>query len=358
MEKIKLVAGREAYQWISQYGIRAEDVQAVVAAAGGPKWFTTYGLVRFILGDLLRGAEQKIDFVGSSVGSWQMATALTQDPFSALDRMKDTYAGHIYSEKPSSKEISDACEMIIRSMLDDQQGHVIDHNSRSLHIMTSRGKGLLAIPRKVALIPGFASTIVLNMAGRKNIRHVVERVVFSSGNQLPYKEELDILPTYKVRLNQENLIPAFKASGSIPLTMQPVLNPPYAPEGVYWDGGITDYHITLPYSYDRGIVLHPHFGSKVLPGWFDKQNPRKPVASEDMMSRVLLIYPSDAYIDSLPRKRISDLRDFYEFGTDQTARIHYWREISQRSHELASELKELVDMGTDVIKYIKPYTKA
>ncbi len=355
MQKLNLEAGRAAYEWIREYGIRPQDTRAVVAAAGGPKWFTTFGLVRHIMSDFLKRATHEIDFLGSSVGSWQMTTALTSDPGRALDRLREAYGGHIYSEQPDASEISAACRSIIQTMLGTEHEHILQHNSRNLHVVTTRGKGLLSKDSKAALMSGFGATYLINKINRTLLNRTVERVIFSSDLTLPYHIDRDPLYTAQVSLTDKNLLPALHASGAIPMMMRPIINPPDGPRGTYWDGGVTDYHISLPYHYSDGIVLHPHFGSRVSPGWFDKKGPMKRVASSNHMDRVLLIYPSTSFVDSLPKKKISDLQDFYEFGTDQQARIEYWQEISNRSYELAQEFADFISLGPEVVKYVRLY---
>ncbi|NND32117.1 MAG: patatin-like phospholipase family protein, partial [Saprospiraceae bacterium] len=85
MSKLMFLAGDEAYIRIKEQGLSAHDIYGVVAAAGGPKWFTTYGLMRSIIADFLESVTHPIHFMGSSVGAWQVTAALTNDPGAALD---------------------------------------------------------------------------------------------------------------------------------------------------------------------------------------------------------------------------------------------------------------------------------
>jgi len=73
------------------------------------------------------------------------------------------------------------------------------------------------------------------------------------------------------------------------------------------------------------------------------------------MDQVVLITPSEDYVRSLPRKQISDMKDFKFYGADQDARVAYWMEISKRSLELGQELSDLIAAG-DILKHIRPYT--
>ena len=355
MNKLILRAGKEAYQKIKKDGLSPEMISGVVAAAGGPKWFTTYGLVRFIIGDLLKDAKQPLHFLGASVGSWQMVSSLTSDPKAAIDRLQQAYCTAVYSDKPDEREISQACEKMIEQVIAGEVEHILSHPSRYLQVVTARGKGLLSHSNQILRGFGFATAFLSNLINRRYLTKSADRVIFKSKGDLIYDPSLDVLPTKEVELTEHNLIPALRASGTIPFMMEAINDIPQAPKGYYWDGGMTDYHISLPYVHD-GIVVHPHFMTKVLSGWFDKKLPWNRNAAEDLMSKVLLITPSKEYIDTLPRKQISDMKDFKHFGVHQDKRIAYWSEISQRSLELGEELSQLIESGA-IGERIQPYTR-
>lgn len=354
MNKLVFRAGREAFELIEKFGFSPEMVKAVVSAAGGPKWFTTYGLTRFIIGDLLNSVAHPIHYMGSSVGSWQMTAALTSNPSEAIDRLQKAYATSTYSDIPDAREISRVCEQIIKSMLSSETSSIVNNANKHLHIITSRGKGLLGSNGSMTKSLGFAYSYVGNAVKRKYLERTVERVIFSNNGDLPYDTQTDILPSRIVSLDENNLLPALRASGAIPFMMEGIQNISQGPEGTYWDGGLTDYHIAFPYVLD-GIVLHSHFLPYVLQGWFDKKLPRNRRATAEQMSKVLLITPSEEYVKSLPRKQISDMKDFKYFGLDQEARIQYWTEISLRSGELGDEFKSIIEAGR-LQEVIQPYT--
>lgn len=354
MSKLMFLAGQEAYDRIKQQGLTPQDIKCLVAAAGGPKWFTTYGLMRAIISDFLHDCSHPMHFLGSSVGAWQVTAALTSDPRAALDRLQQKYCNATYSEKPNETEISYACAEMIHHMLGDESSGIINHPNRNLHIITSRGKGWLSSNQKVLKGLGFAYTFSANAISRKYVGSATERVIFTSGNDFPYAIEKDVLPTTKIPLTSENLFPALQASGSIPFVMEGVPDIPDAPNGTYWDGGLTDYHIALP--YQESIILHPHFFPFVLPGWLDKKIPWNRGANPDLMSKVLLVCPSESYVNSLPLKRISDMKDLYHFGLDQRGRIDYWQEISIRSKELGEEFMEMVTSGA-IRRHVKRYRR-
>lgn len=341
---LRIRAGREAYEHIQRHGLQPSDIGAVVAAAGGPKWFNVYGLTRSILGAFLRDTIHPIHFLGASVGSWQMTAALTDDPAAAIDRLRDAYANHIYDEKLDATEITAACRIFIQRLIDDQCSNIIEHPSRILHVVTSRGKGLLSSKSKTLLAPAFGFSYLSNVASRKALRLTAERTIFSTDTVLPFDTEVDELPTIQQRLTSDNLLPALQASGTIPFMMEQQYTIPLATPGAYWDGGMTDYHIALPYNI-KGLVLHPHFYSFVYPGWFDKKIPWNRHASKATMSKVILLSPSEAFVDSLPLQRLAEMKDAQYFGKEQDKRVHYWNTIADRSLALGEEFLDLVSSG-------------
>lgn len=354
MSRIKIIAGSEAHELINNRGFSSSMVKAVVAAAGGPKWFTTYGLVRYIIDDLLKDASADTHYIGSSVGSWQMAAATTSDPGAAIDRLQYAYANHIYTDHPDAQEITDACRGIISNMIGQESHNIVSGRYGRLGIFTSRGKGLLANSNKIALSMSFTFAAIAHSLKRSWLNNYIERVLFSNTDVIPYDHLSDDLETRLAKVDVKSLHSALSASGAIPMLMKPQKN--IGPlTGTYWDGGITDYHIALPFNFGpNSIVLHPHFSPYVLAGWFDKKLPYIRHANPKLLSKVLLICPSDDFVNSLPMKKITDLKDFYYFDKDQKARIQYWNEVSERSKELGKELKEILEsdnLANHLVRY-------
>lgn len=141
---------------------------------------------------------------------------------------------------------------------------------------------------------------------------------------------------------------ALLASGSIPLVMEGVTNPPRAPEGTYRDGGVIDYHLDIPYGVDENkIILYPHFTDRVIPGWLDKQLPwRKPYPPN--FKNVLLVSPSPQFINSLPDRKVSGRNDFKTYRGRDEERIKCWEAVVQKGEILAGEFLDAV--ANDKIK--------
>ena len=134
------------------------------------------------------------------------------------------------------------------------------------------------------------------------------------------------------------------ASGSIPLVLEGVVGIDGASEGTYWDGGIIDYHLHLPYAHIEGLVLYPHFTNKIVPGWLDKMLPWRK-AKGASLDNVVLVCPSAKYLDKLPLKKLPDRNDFKRFENDYDARVKYWRFAMDESARLRDELAELIVSG-------------
>jgi hypothetical protein len=117
-----------------------------------------------------------------------------------------------------------------------------------------------------------------------------------------------------------------------------------AHEAAYWDGGIIDYHLHLPYASHEGLVLYPHFTDKIVPGWLDKMLPWRK-AQGAWLDNVILVSPSREYLDKLPLKKLPDRSDFKRFADDYDARDVYWRFAIGESARLRDELAGLIAEG-------------
>ena len=346
MRPIRVIAGSRAYATIKKEGLSAERIYALAAAAGGPKWFTTYGLMRYVISDFIKDVDRPIHLIGASVGSWQMAAAATSDPGKAIDRLKRTYCEHIYSDKPSGQEISEACRNIVENTVANEVDIILNNNLRHLHVLVTRIKGTTNLRSMIYQGGVLGIGAVANALGRRHMNLTFERSIFSSIKELPYYHEKDDLNTYSYGLSDANIVTALHASGAIPFVMDGVYHITNAKQGAYWDGGITDYHMSFPYKADDQMVLLPHFTPRIMAGWFDKKLPWSRIANQGNMSDVVVLCPSEEYVSSLPKGSISQMQDFYDFGEDQEGRIKYWNEICDRSLELADHLHDLITTGS------------
>ena len=146
----------------------------------------------------------------------------------------------------------------------------------------------------------------------------------------------------QVALVGRNLAPAVLASCSIPFWLDAVQDVPHGPRGAYWDGGITDYHLHLAYAaMDDGLVLYPHFQSRVVPGWLDKPFKHRHRSSA-ALDNVVVLSPSPDWVATLPHGRLPDRGDFKRFGDDVAGRIAAWRRALAESERLAGDFADWV----------------
>jgi hypothetical protein len=342
---LTLRAGPDALALIRERGLRAEDVDVLPGASGGPKWLALAGLDRFLFGELLqRPRTRPMHLIGSSIGSWRMACLAQRDPVAALARGHDAYIyEQRYAAKPAAREVTAVLGRVLDRLLGPAGvDEILSHPWARLHVITSEGRGAAASARRLLLAASLGAAAAANLLSRRTLGLQMRRVVFhSAGDATPFAHLAD-LPTTHLRLTRENLRAALLASGSIPLLLEGVTVPGGAPGRVYWDGGVVDYHLDLDFGAGAGLVLYPHFFAHVVPGWFDKSLPWRRARAGNFR-RALLIAPSDAFVASLPGGKIPDRRDFYTMPEPE--RFRRWQAVVDASERLGEELRELVQTG-------------
>jgi hypothetical protein len=189
-----------------------------------------------------------------------------------------------------------------------------------------------------------AAATLANAWSRNGLERFFQRVIFCHPalTEAPFTAGFD---TRLVQLDEDNLIPALKASGAIPLLMQCEPSIAGAGEGPFWDGGIIDYHFTLDTAPGDGLVLYPHFCARLTPGWFDKKLRTRMGSPE--LSNLVLICPSDDFLASLPYGKIPDRGDFRSMPPEQ--RVAYWEICIRESQRLAEAFYELIT-GEDPLR--------
>lgn len=167
----------------------------------------------------------------------------------------------------------------------------------------------------------------------------MERVIFTAGGAAFPTQGFDAFGLSRVEFDANNLEDALLASGSIPLVCEPVRNPAGAPRGDYWDGGLIDYHLQLPYRTLEGIVFYPHFVPHVTPGWLDKFLPwRAQPRRHPWLDNVLLAAPSRALLERLPNRKLPDRNDFYRYAREDERRMRDWRRAVAECERFAEEV--------------------
>ncbi len=293
-------------------------------------------LDRWLFGEWLRD-NPRLELVGASIGAWRMAAASASDAARALSRVCDAYVNQVYSERPSPEEVSAGCRDLARAALDGQPVPA-PRPGVTLSVLTARARGFLALRHSRA---AFLRVAAANALGRARLGRYFERVVFEAG--LPGRllaAAFDAFDLARVPLAPANAEGALLASGSIPLICSPVRDPADAPPGHYWDGGVIDYHLLLPFTRLPGLVFYPHFVPEVTPGWLDKQLPwRRGARGHAWLDNVLLVAPSRALLARLPGGRLPDRHDFYRFGRDHAARRRAWKQAIAECERFADDVR-------------------
>jgi hypothetical protein len=350
---LTLRAGPEALALVRERGLRAEDVDVLPGASGGAKWLAIAGLDRFLFGEFLQTPRARpLHCIGSSIGAWRMACLAQRDSAAALARGHHAYVHEQrYSPRPAPREVTEVLTRALDSLLGPTGvDEILAHPWARLHVITAEARGLAASARRLPLTAGMALAAAGNLLARRTLALQLRRCVFHScGDTTPFAHLAD-LPTTHLPLTRENLRAALLASGAIPLLLEGV-RVPGAPGGMYWDGGVLDYHLDLDFGPGAGLVLYPHFYAHVVPGWFDKGLPWRRAAGANFR-RTLLVAPSDAFVASLPGGKIPDRRDFY--ALTEPERVRRWQGVVDASARLGDELRELLATGR-VAEAVRPW---
>ena len=351
---LTFLAGEKALAMVRDQGIRPDTIKIVAGAAGGPKWLVLSRLDRFLFSNWLAGGTERLYLIGSSIGAWRFAAACQARPLEALARFEDAYLDQTYSARPDRKEIDRECARIRAKLLEgDAVTEILAHPTFRLNLLTVRARWPASAESKPFQALGLAGAALFNAFSRKGSRVLFQRFLFHDPRHRPRFLENHGFPERLVPLDASNLSDAILASGSIPLVMSGIRDIHGAPAGVYRDGGVTDYHLDLPFLNNQdGLVLFPHYMDRIIPGWFDKKMAwRKP--SRANMDRVLLVAPSPEFIARLPRGRIPDRRDFYDYLNNDQARISCWRKAIAESERLADEFQQAVETG-EISRLVRP----
>jgi hypothetical protein len=334
---IAVRAGTRALAHLRERGIAPADVRCIPAAAGGPKGLALLPLDRRLLD--AGYVERDVRLVGASIGAWRMTALAAPDAPAAIERLRRAYVREQnYRAHPSPREVSDVIRGVVRAL---QHGRPVQvREDVALEVLTARARGALAGRESKA---AFARAALDNALARPRLARHLHRVVFAAG-ATAVPDPFDAFGATHVPLDGRNTEDALLASGSIPLVCAPVRDIAGAPRGEYWDGGLIDYHLLLPYATAPGLVLYPHFVPYVTPGWLDKFLPwRRAVRAHDWLADVLLVAPSAVFLARLPNGKLPDRNDFYRYGADHAARIRDWERAIAECERFADEAMRFLD---------------
>lgn len=355
---LDIFAGKNALKTIQENGFKQEIFINFLGASGGPKWFTLFGLDKFLFGDFFKDRTTELNLIGSSAGAFRAAALTQKDPVKAIERLAFTYANTVYSSKPSPQEISNQAVLIVDQLFAEKGAdEIINNKVFKAHFLVAKCNGLTSFDNKIVQGAGLLNSMLLNKIARKLLSKQYERYIFQHpSSSLIINDPYEFSNSYEV-LTTDNIKSALLASGSIPMVMSGIKNIAGSKNGTYRDGGIIDYHFDFSLSntkldkhrtYDKsvevdnteeyGLTLYPHFCSKPKAGWFDKNSNRKVSASS--YENTVLLAPSQSFIQSLPYGKIPDRTDFSQL--DASTRIKYWLKVLEQTEKLAECFNEFV----------------
>ncbi|MDM7861162.1 patatin-like phospholipase family protein [Alteromonas sp. ASW11-36] len=337
---LTIYAGPNARERISDGAIKADDFTVFLGASGGPKWFSLFGLDKYMFGEFFADRQQPLHMIGSSAGAFRAACFAQSDPVAAIKRLAKHYSTTTYSDKPTPQEITDSAKALLDIVVPENQIEAIIHNPVfKAHFIVARTLGLAASETSIVQMAGLMRSYLVNRVSRRLLKDQYQRFVFQSpSSALAFKDDMGFA-TQSVAFTTNNLKPALLASGSIPMVMKGIADIPDAPKGMYRDGGIIDYHFDLDIDTQGGLILYPHFNASPRAGWFDKSLPRK-VREKNYTNTVMLV-PSAEFVASLPYGKIPDREDFTKMDSEQ--RIAYWRTVLTETERLAESFDKTIN---------------
>jgi hypothetical protein len=353
---ISVYAGKTALKEISKNGLSSQQIKVMAGASGGPKWFTLFGLDKYLFGEFFKDRQQVLHTIGSSAGSWRLACLAQKDPVAAISRLAHFYSNERYSKRASTNEISDKADILLKKVLAESGAkEIVENPIIQSHFIVARAKGLAASENRLVQLLGLITAAGFNATSANSLKLFFERFVFHSSlnkeNPASHYFNYPDSNTQYVALDETNVHAVLMASGAIPLILRGIKEIPGAVSGAYRDGGIIDYHLDINFG-EQGLILYPHFFPKIKPGWFDKSLSyrRAKLANFD---RVVLITPSPEHVAQLPFGKISDRSDFTSLETEQ--RINYWQTVLKESERLADDFANLVekDIGMQQVRPIE-----
>ncbi|WP_018690624.1 patatin-like phospholipase domain-containing protein [Algicola sagamiensis] len=332
MKSLTIYLGKKAKAQLATSGISPDDVGAFLGASGGPKWFVLSGLDRVIFPEFLSQRTQPIQTIGSSSGAWRVSCFAQSDPVAAVDRLAEVYSEQVYSEHPTTQEVTEYSKQMLSYVIPDEERQVIlNHPLIRTNMILAKAKGPMRSDKRGLQLLGLAMGALSNIVHRKGLSCAFDRVLFHCPGPRPSFHTLDDYPTEFAELSESNIREVTYASGAIPLLLEAARTIQQHGQ-TYYDGGIIDYHFDAPFArVSDKLVLYPHFFPKILPGWFDRMLPwRKPQTSQ--FDNVVMLVPSPAFVESLPFRKIPDRKDFQKM--DNQTRLTYWKRVIEESERL------------------------
>ena len=359
---LTLAAGPTALKHVRKHGLSPNDVNTIFGASGAAKWLAIAGLDKAIFDNWMadRTATAPVDLYGTSVGAFKLAAAARRAPGRMLATLAQAYIAQSYSDALTSDTIAIETHKTLTRLLGDGSedmsrgiSEILTSPHYHLHIGAVRTHGLLNSDWRVGKIMALTLGFLRSASGRNALHGMVERAVFSDPRSNLCFEARDGFPVYHRRLTEQNFYDALRASGTIPVYMEPV-HFAEDPQHSYLDGGLLDYH-PVPGSFwptTDGIVLYPHFYDHFKIRWFDKFAPWAKAGSH-LLQNVVMIAPHADFVRALPDAKLPTRQDFTKYRRREDVRFDKWQTIIRQSDVLGERFLELCKTG-DIAAHIQP----
>jgi len=346
MSRLRIKAGKKAYEIIKEGGFNFDAVSAYYGAAVGPRWLVASGFDLSLLSQNLLGRSRAIHLVGSSAGAWRFAAWLQPQATDCYRKFINAYITTSYTRQDTPATILDKFTQIMNAYIEDDALPFALANKRyRLSVITARARGLVASEKLILQKSALAICYALNFFSRNNLYHFADRVIFYNGSKPP---PFCFQPQFRgkyVRISETNFKYAVMASGAIPLVVAGVKNIYGAPRGIYRDGGLIDYHLSHQFAArENELVLFFHHQERIIPGWLDKKIKRR-VPDDQTLNNVVMVFPSQSFIEKLPGEKVPDRDDFINYIDNSEQRIENWNKVVELSAPLGEDFLELVESG-------------
>ncbi|MEA3471662.1 MAG: hypothetical protein U9R24_08080 [Thermodesulfobacteriota bacterium] len=346
MSDIVVRAGRAVFDMIKDGGFDLNRITHYIGPGAGPRWLIASGFDLTLLKNEVLGSTFPVTLVGSSAGALRFAAWIQPEYEKSYRNLMESYISMTFRRRDNSGSILRAISNVINDFIeDDALPFALTSKRYRLAIITVRARNLTVSERSLFQGLGLGAAFLLNAIHRSWIRLFFQRVVFYGGAIPPQFYLKKGFKGKAVPLDVVNFKHVIMASSSIPLVVAGVRDIYGAQNGIYRDGGLTDYHLNQRYAFkeEEAVLLFTH-QRRIVPGWMDKKlRYRKPLSEN--LENVLMVYPSEDFAQKLPGGKVPDRQDFKTFVSDPKTRIENWRKAVKVSETLGEEFLEMVASG-------------
>jgi len=346
MSDIVVRAGRSVFDMIKDGGFDWNRVTHYIGPGAGPRWLMASGFDLTLLKNEVLGNRVPVTLVGSSAGALRFAAWIQPEYEKSYRNLMEAYVSMTFTRRDNSGSILRAISTIINDYIeDDALPFALTSRRYRLAIIAARARNMTASERSLLQGLGMGAAFLFNALHRSWIQLFFQRVVFYGGAiPPPFCLKKGFKGTF-VPLDVVNFKHVIMASSSIPLVIDGVRDIYGAQNGIYRDGGLTDYHLNQRYAFkeDDVTLLFSH-QRRIVPGWMDKKlTYRKPLGEN--LENLLMVYPSEGFVQKLPGGKVPDRQDFKTFVNDPKTRMENWRKAVKMSETLGEEFLEMAESG-------------